>query len=347
MNADGTGARELGAGPDIHYIAWPVWSNDGTPAPAGPDRPVAGQCPGLCRHRHPGRHARRDRPRHHHRGRRHDRVGTGRLGAADGPERRRIRLPRNATAAERPTPVPRPRWRAVDRGPLGQQLLPELAAESELTWSGIESGPHRSDHQGADHASHLHHGPGWAAAHDGRHGRSRREVSTQRRSIDHDARAQPELHLGLLRSGRRDHLSRETGVDGLYNEPFGLVCDGQEVWVSGVGYEQMTRWHDSEGRATKTIVHLVTRVIGSPCRRRVTARPSPPGDTGMPLHIRRAGRPDHTRSHRARRQFRGEGSRRQGHPARRRSGRVRAWRGLRGDRAQPRATRPVRGLARI
>ena len=47
-----------------------------------------------------------------------------------------------------------------------------------------------------------------------------------------------------------------TWVNGPYNEPFGLVCDGQEVWVSGVGYEQMTRWHDSEGRATKTIVHL-------------------------------------------------------------------------------------------
>jgi hypothetical protein len=40
------------------------------------------------------------------------------------------------------------------------------------------------------------------------------------------------------------------------NEPIGLQCDGQDVYISGGGREFMTRWHDAEGRATKTVVHL-------------------------------------------------------------------------------------------
>jgi hypothetical protein len=40
------------------------------------------------------------------------------------------------------------------------------------------------------------------------------------------------------------------------NEPIGLQCEGQEVYISGSGREFMTRWHDDEGRATKTVVHL-------------------------------------------------------------------------------------------
>jgi hypothetical protein len=40
------------------------------------------------------------------------------------------------------------------------------------------------------------------------------------------------------------------------NEPIGLQCAGQDVYVSGGGREFMTRWHDAEGRATKTVVHL-------------------------------------------------------------------------------------------
>lgn len=40
------------------------------------------------------------------------------------------------------------------------------------------------------------------------------------------------------------------------NEPFGLQCDGQEVYITGSGRERMTRWQTSEGLATKTVVHL-------------------------------------------------------------------------------------------
>jgi hypothetical protein len=40
------------------------------------------------------------------------------------------------------------------------------------------------------------------------------------------------------------------------NEPIDMECDGKPVYVSGTGDERMTRWHDAEGRATKTIVNL-------------------------------------------------------------------------------------------
>ncbi|HSK55914.1 MAG TPA: hypothetical protein VK908_11705 [Jiangellales bacterium] len=40
------------------------------------------------------------------------------------------------------------------------------------------------------------------------------------------------------------------------NEPIGLQCDGQDVYISGTGREFMTRWHTADGLATKTIVHL-------------------------------------------------------------------------------------------
>jgi hypothetical protein len=40
------------------------------------------------------------------------------------------------------------------------------------------------------------------------------------------------------------------------NEPIGLQCDGQDVYISGGGREFITRWHDAEGRATKTVAHL-------------------------------------------------------------------------------------------
>lgn len=36
----------------------------------------------------------------------------------------------------------------------------------------------------------------------------------------------------------------------------GIVCDGQELTVAYEGFERMTRWHDAQGRATKTVVHL-------------------------------------------------------------------------------------------
>lgn len=38
--------------------------------------------------------------------------------------------------------------------------------------------------------------------------------------------------------------------------PAGLACDGQEVFLSGTARERMTRWHDPDGHATKTVVHL-------------------------------------------------------------------------------------------
>jgi hypothetical protein len=40
------------------------------------------------------------------------------------------------------------------------------------------------------------------------------------------------------------------------NEEMDFTCDGQPVYISGSGREFMTRWHDAEGRATRTIVHL-------------------------------------------------------------------------------------------
>ena len=41
-----------------------------------------------------------------------------------------------------------------------------------------------------------------------------------------------------------------------YHEPIGLFCDGQEVWIRGSGREFMTRWHNADGEAVKTQVHL-------------------------------------------------------------------------------------------
>lgn len=35
----------------------------------------------------------------------------------------------------------------------------------------------------------------------------------------------------------------------------GVFCDGEEVVVAGTVRERMTRWHDAEGRATRTSVH--------------------------------------------------------------------------------------------
>src|SRR3954453_13472363 len=40
------------------------------------------------------------------------------------------------------------------------------------------------------------------------------------------------------------------------NEPIDMECDGRPVYVTGTGDERMTRWHDAERRATKTIVSL-------------------------------------------------------------------------------------------
>lgn len=40
------------------------------------------------------------------------------------------------------------------------------------------------------------------------------------------------------------------------NESIGLQCEGQDVYISGSGRESMTRWHDAEGRATRTNVRL-------------------------------------------------------------------------------------------
>lgn len=40
------------------------------------------------------------------------------------------------------------------------------------------------------------------------------------------------------------------------NEQTDLSCDGRPAFVTGSGREFMTRWHDSEGRATRTSVHL-------------------------------------------------------------------------------------------
>jgi hypothetical protein len=41
-----------------------------------------------------------------------------------------------------------------------------------------------------------------------------------------------------------------------YHETAGFSCGGQDVWVAGGGREHMTRWHTSDGLATKTLVAL-------------------------------------------------------------------------------------------
>lgn len=40
------------------------------------------------------------------------------------------------------------------------------------------------------------------------------------------------------------------------NVQMDFSCNGQPVYLSGSGRERMTRWHDAQGRATKTHVHL-------------------------------------------------------------------------------------------
>jgi hypothetical protein len=45
-------------------------------------------------------------------------------------------------------------------------------------------------------------------------------------------------------------------VDSTYvNQPLGLFCDGQEVYLTGRESSKMTRWHTADGRATKTVIH--------------------------------------------------------------------------------------------
>lgn len=51
-------------------------------------------------------------------------------------------------------------------------------------------------------------------------------------------------------------ITCQGGYQETYNEPFGLFCDGQEVWVARTAREFMTRRHTADGLATKTIVHL-------------------------------------------------------------------------------------------
>jgi hypothetical protein len=40
------------------------------------------------------------------------------------------------------------------------------------------------------------------------------------------------------------------------NEVSEFTCDGAPVYITGSHREVMTRWHDAEGRATRTVVHL-------------------------------------------------------------------------------------------
>ncbi len=39
------------------------------------------------------------------------------------------------------------------------------------------------------------------------------------------------------------------------HEPIGLECDGRAVFVSGSERARITRWHHSDGRATRTVLH--------------------------------------------------------------------------------------------
>ena len=50
-------------------------------------------------------------------------------------------------------------------------------------------------------------------------------------------------------------ITCQGGFQVTYDEPAGVQCDGQDVWISGGGSARMTRWHTSEGLATKTSIH--------------------------------------------------------------------------------------------
>jgi hypothetical protein len=39
------------------------------------------------------------------------------------------------------------------------------------------------------------------------------------------------------------------------NEPLGLQCGGQDVYLTGREDSRMTRWHTADGLATKTVIH--------------------------------------------------------------------------------------------
>ena len=76
-----------------------------------------------------------------------------------------------------------------------------------------------------------------------------------------------------------------------YAEPFGLQCDGQAVWISGVGTSTITRWHTADGRATRTQVSLELpprRLLPVAHRRGSVVRRE--GALQQPLHLRRPGR---------------------------------------------------------
>jgi hypothetical protein len=51
-------------------------------------------------------------------------------------------------------------------------------------------------------------------------------------------------------------ITCQGSADFSYDEPIGLQCGGQEVYIAGSGRERMTRWHTADGLATKTSVHL-------------------------------------------------------------------------------------------
>lgn len=53
-----------------------------------------------------------------------------------------------------------------------------------------------------------------------------------------------EAGTGITCQGQKD--------DSYTNEPIGLQCDGQDVYVTGEEHSRMTRWHDLDGFAVKT-----------------------------------------------------------------------------------------------
>ncbi len=83
-------------------------------------------------------------------------------------------------------------------------------------------------------------------------------VSQSPHQVD-PASLQPALNPGFapwscFEAGRG--ITCKGGYEAAYNEPIGLECDGQEVWLAGRARERMTRWHTAGGLATKTSVHL-------------------------------------------------------------------------------------------
>jgi hypothetical protein len=70
---------------------------------------------------------------------------------------------------------------------------------------------------------------------------------------------QPPLNPNFTYTCMRNHggiVCRGTYDPTYVNEPTGILCGSNEVYVTGGGHETLTRWHLADGRATRTVATL-------------------------------------------------------------------------------------------